>query len=66
MSTEVKDKAVGVLQIIWGYSRMFAVNTMRRAVMLARYTLICWQQQRLRGAQGKVGRGAGTGDSARI
>lgn len=56
MNAEAKDKAVGALKTVWGYSRMFAVNTLRRGVILGRYSLICWQQQRLRGAQGKVGR----------
>ncbi|MDD2901872.1 MAG: hypothetical protein PHU44_05510 [Syntrophales bacterium] len=56
MSADVKEKAVGALQILWVYSRMFAINTLRRAVILGRYTLICWQQQRLRCAQRRVGR----------
>ncbi|MFZ5452577.1 MAG: hypothetical protein ACOZF2_12040 [Thermodesulfobacteriota bacterium] len=56
MNADMKDKAGGALKTIWGYSRMFAINTLRRAVILSRYTLICWQQQRLRCAQGKVGR----------
>jgi hypothetical protein len=56
MNAEVKEKAVGGLKTAWGYSKMFALNTMRRALILGRYTLICGRQQRLSRAQVRLGK----------
>jgi hypothetical protein len=55
MNTDVKDKAVGSLKALCGYSKIFTLNILRRALILGRYTLICWQQQRLRRAQRRLG-----------
>jgi hypothetical protein len=55
MNADVKDKAAGALNTVWGYTRRFASNTLRRGLILARYTLICRQQQKLRCAQRRLG-----------
>ncbi len=55
MNSDLKNKAVGSLRIVWGYAKIFALNTMRRALILGRYTLICGQQQRLRRALRRLG-----------
>jgi hypothetical protein len=55
MNAEMKEKAVGSLKTVSGYSKRFAINTLRRVSILGRYTLICWQQQRLRRAQSRLG-----------
>ena len=48
MNTEVKNKASGSMKTVWGCTKIFALNTMRRVLILGRYTLICARQQRLR------------------
>ncbi len=53
---DVKTKAVGTLNTILRYARIFAVNSMRRGLILGRYTLACWQQQRMRCAQRRLGK----------
>jgi len=55
MNAEVKSQAAGALKTVWGYTQIFAVNTLRRTLILGRYTLICWQQQRLRRSQRRLG-----------
>jgi len=55
MNAEVKDKAGKTLKTVWGYTGKFALNTMRRALILGRYTLIWGIQQRLRRAQRRLG-----------
>ncbi|MBI4643125.1 MAG: hypothetical protein HY790_06045 [Deltaproteobacteria bacterium] len=54
MNADIK-KAAGALKTIWSYSQIFTFNTLRRALILGRYTLICGQQQRLRRAQRRLG-----------
>ncbi|RJR41505.1 MAG: hypothetical protein C4567_09045 [Deltaproteobacteria bacterium] len=53
---DVKNKAMGTLYTILKWARIFALNTLRRVLILGRYTLICWQQQRLRCAQRRLGK----------
>lgn len=55
MDAEAKEKARGGLKTAWSYTKIFAFNTMRRALILGRYTLICGRQQRLRRALRRVG-----------
>ena len=55
MNADAKDKAAGAVKTAWGYTRVLALNTLRRIVILGRYTLICWHQQRLRRAQRRLG-----------
>lgn len=53
---DVKNKAMGTLNTVFRYAGIFAVNTLRRGLILGRYTLACWQQQRLRCAQRRLGK----------
>jgi hypothetical protein len=55
MSNELKDKAVQGARSVWCNAWTFAVNTGRRAKILVRYTLACWQQQKLRKAMRQLG-----------
>jgi hypothetical protein len=55
MNADVKNKAAGALKTIWAYTQMFACNSLRRVLILWRYTLICLQQQRLRRSQRRLG-----------
>lgn len=56
MNADLTNKATGVLRTASGFARVFVLNTMRRGLILGRYTLICLQQQRLRCAQRRLGR----------
>jgi len=56
MNADVKNKAAGILKTVCSYTQLFAVNAVRRSLILGRYTLACWQQQRLRCAQRGLGR----------
>lgn len=55
MNADVKNKATGALKTICSYAKIFTCNTLRRGLILGRYTLICGQQQRLRRAQRRLG-----------
>ncbi len=55
MDAALKNKALGSLGTVWGWIKIFAGNTLRRALILGRYTLICAKQQRLRRAQRRLG-----------
>ena len=55
MNAEVKNKALGSLKTVWGCTKIFALNTMRRVLILGRYTLICARQQRMRRALRRLG-----------
>ncbi len=49
------DKAGKTLRTAWGYTKIYTLNTLRRGLILGRYSLICWQQQKLRCALQKLG-----------
>ncbi len=55
MNNEMKNKAMGILKTVWGCTKIFTLNTMRRALILGRYTLICGRQQRLRRSLRRLG-----------
>jgi len=55
MSADLKDKAVQGLKSTWCSTWTFTANTGRRAKILGRYTLACWQQQKLRKAMRRLG-----------
>jgi hypothetical protein len=55
MNADLKNQAVGSLKTVGRYVKIFTCNTMRRVLILGRYTLICMQQQRLRRAQRRLG-----------
>jgi len=56
MSTESKDNpARAVCTGCWCHLWTFTANTARRAQILGRYTLACWQQQKIRKATRLLG-----------
>jgi len=56
MSTESKDNpARAVCTGCWCHLWTFTANTARRARILGRYTLACWQQQKIRKATRLLG-----------
>lgn len=55
MGADFKETAEKVLKTTWRYTAVFALNTLRRGMILGRYTLICWQQQKLRRAMRRLG-----------
>src|SRR5574340_1618400 len=55
MNSDLKNKAVRSRKTVWGCAKIFTVNTMGRALILSRYTLICARQQRLRRALRRLG-----------
>ncbi|MFH1595182.1 MAG: hypothetical protein ABIG94_02260 [Pseudomonadota bacterium] len=55
MSADLKDKAVHGLKSTWCNTWTFTANTGRRAKILGRYTLACWQQQKLNKAMRRLG-----------
>jgi hypothetical protein len=56
MSSESKDNPAPVICAGWWCNlRTFTANTARRAGILGRYTLACWQQQKIRKATRLLG-----------
>jgi hypothetical protein len=55
MNGDLKDKAASGLKRTWCTSWTFAVNTARRAKILGRYGLACWQQYKIRRALANLG-----------
>ena len=56
MSTESKDNpARAICTGCWCHLWTFTANTARRARILGRYTLACWQQQKIRKATRLLG-----------
>lgn len=49
------EKVGGFVAAVGRYLLNFAINAMRRLLILGRYFLICWQQQRLRRAWRRLG-----------
>jgi hypothetical protein len=52
---DLKEKAIQGSKSVWCNTWTFAVNSGRRAKILGRYTLACWQQQQLRRALHHLG-----------
>lgn len=57
MAADYQATAVKILKTTWKYTAILALNTLRRGMILGRYTLICWQQQKLRRAMRHLGTG---------
>ncbi len=55
MNAQLADKAATGLKKTWCSTWTFAVNSGRRAKILGRYGLACWQQQMINRALGKLG-----------
>jgi hypothetical protein len=52
---DIKDKAVSGARTVWCSTWTFTQNLARRAKILGRYSLACWQQYKLKKALHKVG-----------
>jgi len=48
MNSDPQPKTGKSLKTAWGFIKIFTLNTLRRGMILGRYTLICWQAQKLR------------------
>jgi len=55
MSADYKDLAVKGLKGTCWYTKTLAVNMLRRSLILGRYTLACWQKQKLNKAMRRLG-----------
>ncbi len=55
MSDGMKDKAASGLKKTWCNTSTFAVNLTRRAQILGRYSLACWQQGKINKAMKDLG-----------
>jgi hypothetical protein len=56
MSSRFAEKGGGIAAAMLGFLLVFAMNTLRRLIILSRYTLICWQHWRLKRAWRRLGR----------
>lgn len=48
-------KGLKGLKVVWRYTITLALNMMRRGIILARYTLACWQKQKVNKAMRRLG-----------
>lgn len=48
-------KGLKGLQGTWWYAKTLALNTLRRGLILGRYTLACWQKQKVNKAMRRLG-----------
>ena len=48
-------KGLKGLKVVWRYTITLALNMMRRGFILARYTLACWQKQKVNRAMRRLG-----------
>lgn len=55
MSADYKNLAVKGLKGTCWYTRTIAVNMLRRGLILGRYTLACWQKQKVNKAMRRLG-----------
>jgi len=55
MSADYKSLALKGLKGLCWYTWTLALNTLRRGLILGRYTLACWQKQRVNKAMRRVG-----------
>ena len=56
MSADYKDLAVKGLKGTCWYTKTLAVNMLRRSLILGRYTLACWQKQKVNRAMRRLGK----------
>jgi len=55
MNSDFKDKAAAAAKKTWCVLWNFTLNTGRRLKILGRYTLACWQQQKINKASHTLG-----------
>ena len=55
MSARYAEKGGNIATAVLRFLTSFTMNTLRRLIILGRYTLICWKQQRLRRGWRRLG-----------
>ena len=55
MGADYQGLAIKGLKATWWYTRNLAINSLRRGLILARYTLACWQKQKVNKAMRHLG-----------
>ena len=55
MGADYQGLAIKGLKATWWYTRNFAINSLRRGLILARYSLACWQKQKVNTAMRHLG-----------
>jgi hypothetical protein len=56
MSSSFAEKGGSIATAVLGFLFIFAMNILRRLLILSRYSLICWQHWRLKRAWRRLGR----------
>ncbi len=55
MNADYKGSALKGLKSVGWYAKNLGLNTMRRGLILGRYTLACWQKQKVNKAMRRLG-----------
>jgi hypothetical protein len=55
MPADYQGLAIKGLKGAWWYARTLTLNTLRRGLILGRYTLACWQKQKVNKAMRRLG-----------
>ena len=55
MSADYQGLAIKGLKGAWWYTRTLTLNMLRRGLILGRYTLACWQKQKVNKALRRLG-----------
>jgi hypothetical protein len=55
MPADYQGLAMKGLKGVWWYARTLTLNTLRRGLILGRYTLACWQKQKVNKAMRRLG-----------
>jgi hypothetical protein len=55
MPADYQGLALQVIKSAWWYARTLTLNTLRRGLILGRYTLACWQKQKVNRAMRRLG-----------
>ena len=55
MPTDYQGLALKGLKGAWWYTRTLSLNALRRGLILSRYTLACWQKQKVNKAMRRLG-----------
>ena len=55
MRADYQGLAIKGLKGAWWYAKTLALNTLRRGLILGRYTLACWQKQKVNKAMRRLG-----------
>ncbi len=55
MGADYQGSAIKGLKATWWYTRNLAINSLRRGLILGRYSLACWQKQKVNKAMSHLG-----------